>query len=75
MRSIIASVLKIVARLLRLIPRPILRKMGGVLGFLWFDVFKFRKNIVLSNLDIAFPEWSTEKKNRRRARVCLLFRL
>lgn len=45
-----------------LFPRSWLRKSGSWLGFLWFDVFGFRKKIVLDNLNIAFPEWSDEKK-------------
>lgn len=46
----------------RLIPRQWLRKSGAWLGFLWIDVFGFRRNIILNNMDIAFPEWPTEKK-------------
>lgn len=45
-----------------LMPRPWLRRSGAWLGFLWFDVFGFRRKIVLDNLSIAFPEWSDEKK-------------
>lgn len=47
-----------------LIPRQWLRKSGSWVGFLWYDVFGFRKKIVLSNLDIAFPEWTDQKKNQ-----------
>lgn len=45
-------------------PRTWLRKSGWWLGFLWFDVFGFRKKIIMDNLSIAFPEWSDEKKRR-----------
>jgi KDO2-lipid IV(A) lauroyltransferase len=62
MRSIIAFVLKIFAVFLSLWPRSWVRACGGALGFLWIDFFKFRRKIVLDNLDIAFPEWSPEKK-------------
>jgi KDO2-lipid IV(A) lauroyltransferase len=44
------------------LPRQWLRKSGAWLGFLWFDVFQFRKKIVLDNLEIAFPEWPLEKR-------------
>lgn len=47
-----------------LLPRPILRKLGSWVGFLWFDVFGFRKEIIFSNLDIAFPQMSTNEKVR-----------
>lgn len=43
-------------------PRTWLRKSGSWVGFLWFDVFGFRKQIVMNNLQIAFPEWSEEQK-------------
>lgn len=47
-----------------LIPRQWLRKSGSWVGFLWYDVFGFRKKIILNNLEIAFPEWSEQKKNQ-----------
>lgn len=62
MRSIIAFVLKVFAVFLSLWPRSWVRACGGALGFLWIDFFKFRRQIVLDNLDIAFPEWSPGKK-------------
>lgn len=45
-------------------PRNFLRATGFWVGFLWFDVFGFRKKIVLNNLKLAFPEW-TEQERRR----------
>lgn len=42
-------------------PRHWVRALGIPLGFLWFDVLRFRRQIVLNNLKIAFPEW-TEKQ-------------
>ena len=33
------------------------------LAFLWIDVFKIRKEVILNNLEIAFPGMSNEKKN------------
>jgi KDO2-lipid IV(A) lauroyltransferase len=42
--------------------RRMMRLSGAWLGFLWFDVFGFRKKIVLDNLKIAFPEWSEEQR-------------
>lgn len=45
-------------------PRSWLRKSGWWLGFLWFDVFGFRKKIIMDNLRIAFPGWSDEKKRQ-----------
>lgn len=44
------------------LPRRILRFTGLWAGVLWFDVLRFRRQIVIDNLTIAFPEWSEEKK-------------
>lgn len=64
MRSIIAFVLRINAWFLRLWPRSWLRASGSLLGFLWIDLFRFRRRIVMTNLEIAFPEKSVEEKTR-----------
>lgn len=45
-----------------LVPRRWLRKSGSWVGFLWFDVFGFRKKIVLDNLKLAFPEWTDQQR-------------
>ncbi|WII72019.1 lysophospholipid acyltransferase family protein [Bdellovibrio sp. 22V] len=47
-----------------LFPRTWLRKSGAWVGFLWYDVFGFRKKIVQDNLNIAFPEWDEKKKHQ-----------
>lgn len=62
MKLLVNLFVKFMVFMSSLIPRKWLRKSGGWLGFLWFDVFGFRKKIVLNNLNIAFPEWSEEKK-------------
>ncbi|MFS4460385.1 lysophospholipid acyltransferase family protein [Bdellovibrio sp. HCB2-146] len=46
----------------KFLPRPLLRFTGLWAGVLWFDVFRFRRKIVLDNLTIAFPEWDEQKK-------------
>lgn len=47
-----------------LLPRKLLRSLGLLLGVLWFDVFRFRRKVVMSNLDIAFPEKSKSEKTK-----------
>ena len=32
------------------------------MGWLWFDILRFRRDIVLDNLTKAFPDWSEDKK-------------
>jgi KDO2-lipid IV(A) lauroyltransferase len=38
------------------------RGLGSFIGFLWVDFFRVRRKVIFGNLDIAFPEWSQEKK-------------
>lgn len=54
--------IRIINIILRPWPRHWVRALGRPLGILWFDVFRFRRNVVLSNLKIAFPEWSEAER-------------
>lgn len=36
--------------------------LGDVLGVLWFDVFRIRRSLILSNLLLAFPEMSESQR-------------
>ncbi|WP_413581151.1 lysophospholipid acyltransferase family protein [Bdellovibrio sp. HCB288] len=47
-----------------ILPRKIQRLSGSWIGFLWWDVFGFRKKIVLGNLEIAFPEWTDAQRKK-----------
>jgi Kdo2-lipid IVA lauroyltransferase/acyltransferase len=38
--------------------------IGATLGMLWYDVFRIRRDVVLGNLDRAFPEMSRQEKVR-----------
>lgn len=64
MKLLIKFFAKFMVFMSSLFPRSWLRKSGSWLGFLWFDIFGFRKKIVMDNLNIAFPEWSEEKKKQ-----------
>ncbi len=56
------SFARLLGFLLRPIPRPFLRALGIPLGFLWYDVIRFRRKVVQENLKRAFPEWTEEKR-------------
>jgi KDO2-lipid IV(A) lauroyltransferase len=43
-------------------PRAFREGIGCVLGLLWYDVFRIRRDVVMANLDRAFPELSREEK-------------
>lgn len=62
MNILLKIFVKFMTTLSSMLPRNVLRKMGSWIGFLWWDVFGFRKTIVLDNLNRAFPEWSLQKK-------------
>lgn len=49
---------ELLCRLWATIPRPVLRWLGSWIGILWFDILRFRRRIVLGNLELAFPESS-----------------
>lgn len=55
-------VVKFFARFIVALPYRIQLWMGDLLGVLWFDVLRIRRNLVLDNLKIAFPDWSEEKR-------------
>lgn len=44
------------------LPRPIQFFLGDLIGILWLDILRIRRDIVKNNFDIAFPEWENEKK-------------
>lgn len=54
-------------------PRPVIRWFGSWIGILWFDILRFRRRIVLENLQRAFPNsdsaWrrKTGRESLRRA--------
>lgn len=52
------SVFKLFALFLNLFPRVWVRRCGSILGWLWFDIFRIRRQIVLANLKLAFPDLS-----------------
>ncbi len=56
----IAKLFKII---LKPIPRSFLRCLGLPFGFIWYDLIRFRRKVVIDNLTKAFPEWSEEKIN------------
>lgn len=48
--------------LLFLLPRKFMRFLGSLLGVLWFDILRFRRQVVMDNLNLAFPHWNEKQK-------------
>lgn len=62
MKIFVSLLIKTLSYFTYLFPRKLTRCFFGVLGVLWFDIFRFRRKIVLANLDIAFPEMEMKEK-------------
>lgn len=62
MRSLIKFFIKIWSYFLFLLPRSWVRAMGSFVGFLWIDLLRVRRDVVVGNLAIAFPEWSDQQR-------------
>ena len=43
-------------------PASLRRGLAGFLAFLWYDLFRIRREVVLDNLTIAFPQMSPGEK-------------
>ncbi len=64
MQNYILFLFKVFARLLAFLPRRAVRGLGSMLGWLWIDVLRIRRNLIKENLDIAFPEVPLKQKMR-----------
>jgi KDO2-lipid IV(A) lauroyltransferase len=64
MKSLIKSCISFLSYLWFLLPRALVRGMGALIGFLWIDLFRVRRRVVLENLQIAFPAWTAEKRRQ-----------
>lgn len=64
MKSLIKFCIKILSYLWFLLPRSWVRWLGGLVGFLWVDLFRIRRQVIVQNLEIAFPEWSEAKRKQ-----------
>ncbi|MCB0422538.1 MAG: lipid A biosynthesis lauroyl acyltransferase [Bdellovibrionales bacterium] len=62
MRYFVAILGKFFAKLVILLPRRAQFWIGDLLGLLWFDVLRIRRQVVLDNLLIAFPEMNLQDR-------------
>jgi len=64
MKSIVKYIVNINMLLIQFIPRSILNLVSTILGYFFFFIVPIRKNIVLNNLAIAFPDFSKKEINK-----------
>lgn len=55
---------KAFAFLIYSLPYSMQKAVGNLLGFLWFDLFRIRRDIIDNNLKIAFPQMTAEERIR-----------
>jgi KDO2-lipid IV(A) lauroyltransferase len=50
--------------LISLLPRVLHDRMGDMIGLLWFDLLRIRRQVAIANVGIAFPEMSCEERTK-----------
>lgn len=45
--------------------------LGDLIGYLWFDILKVRRDVIDSNLQIAFPDWDEKQRRKVGRESCL----
>ena len=55
------------------LPRPIRSSLGAALGLIWYDILRIRREVVISNLAIAFPDMSRVERVRLGRRAMMNF--
>jgi Kdo2-lipid IVA lauroyltransferase/acyltransferase len=71
---LVATVRGGLAWLFRIVPRRVRWGMANALGWIWFDLVRFRRRLVLENLATAFPEaseaWRRQTGRRSVQHLC-----
>jgi Kdo2-lipid IVA lauroyltransferase/acyltransferase len=62
MKLLIGWLARAVSFLLYISPRGVRQALAYFLAFLWFDLFRIRRDVALNNLKIAFPDWDDKKR-------------
>lgn len=64
MNLLVRFFIKAICFVWRILPRWLVRFLGVLVGVLWFDILRIRRQIIDENLSIAFPDWSAQKKKQ-----------
>lgn len=62
LKKLLAWLVKPTAYVFAKSPRRLQFFWGQLIGFLWFDVLRIRRNVVLNNLNLAFPHWTEAER-------------
>jgi Kdo2-lipid IVA lauroyltransferase/acyltransferase len=58
MKQLLGLLCKSLSFLIACLPKGARDFIGDIIGFLWFDVFRIRRNVAIQNVGVAFPEMS-----------------
>lgn len=69
----LTRVLLLVIRAIALLPLPLVRGLGAVLGWLLCALVSSRRRVVMTNLALCFPQWSQDELRGQTRRVFIRF--
>jgi Kdo2-lipid IVA lauroyltransferase/acyltransferase len=64
MKLFVGIFFRALSGLIYILPRSFKKALGEFIGFLWFDVFRIRRNVAIENVKKAFPELSHQEQVR-----------
>ncbi|WP_299980339.1 lysophospholipid acyltransferase family protein [Desulfobacula sp.] len=67
--DIIYKLLKLMVNLLAMLPRRVLRFFSDLLGLIWYMVDKRHRNVVLENINFAYPERFSNTQAQRFTKI------
>lgn len=65
--------LLLLIRAIALLPLPLVRGLGAVLGWLLYALVASRRRVVMTNLRLCFPQWSQDELRAQTRRVFVRF--
>jgi KDO2-lipid IV(A) lauroyltransferase len=72
-RPVLTRALLALIRAVALLPLPLVRALGAVLGWLLYGLVASRRRVVMTNLALCFPQWSEDELRAQARRVFLRF--
>lgn len=71
MRKFYELLFRLLSLLVTSLPLSVQLGIGKFIGILWFDVFRIRRSVAISNLKLAYPDWTDEKIKQVARASCL----
>lgn len=67
---LIGYLLRAASHLLNCVPETWINRISGWVGFIWFKIFRVRRNVILENLGYAFPAMPIGKRAQLGQAAC-----